>query len=113
MANVVNVRGTEFNHHMRGQLIEEEKWGEAGHAAEANLPPNSNSDRYHNEEGKEDDDDLGSELSGCSADVPEEITCFEKSGSYLETYERRKKEGFMVSKSMKVQGKKIKLPDRA
>ena len=41
------------------------------------------------------EEDLGSELSGMSTEVPTEIRDYEESGSYLFEYERMCKSGIM------------------
>ena len=45
-----------------------------------------------------------------SAEVPEEVTTYETSASYLEVYDRLKKESLLLQKSMKTPGKYIKFP---
>ena len=45
------------------------------------------------------EEQLGSELSGCSVEVPDEVISFEKSANYLTTYERDYKSRVLVSRN--------------
>ena len=93
------------------QIIEEQKNGDAAGIVNhpANIDDNSSVHNSREEEKKEhadaDDDQegqLGSELSGISEDVPDEVTDITRSANYLTSYARDYKSDVLKSKKSKV-----------